>query len=159
MAENRAIPRRRMLACAAGSAALFSLGASRESAWIEAVQGMAREPSRDLRTRRTIMLDQVTVSDFAAHLGTRFTLEGSPEGISDLELFKAEGLGYRGVPGGEASGRRETFSLRFRGPEGIVLPQGTYTMIHESLGTFALFLVPIGPGRQGGGLRYEAIFG
>ena len=159
MSETRAIPRRTVLACAAasGAAAFFGLGST--GAWGEAIRVAAGSPPRAPQTRRTIMLDRVTVSEFAAHLGSRFGLEGSPEGVSDLELFKAEGLGYRGVPGGEASGRRESFSLRFRGPEDVVLPQGMYTLTHASLGTFELFLVPIGPGLQGGGLRYEAIFG
>ncbi len=147
MAETPAISRRIVLAC--GAAALVGLPMT---------VGAAGTPPIAPQNRRMIMLDQVTVSDFAPHLGSRFTLEGSPEGVADLELFKAEGLGFRGVPGGQGSGLREPFSLLFLGPESVVLPQGTYTLIHPALGTITLFLVPIGP-RRDGGLRYEAIFG
>ena len=38
----------------------------------------------------------------------------------------------------------------------VMLPQGTYKVEHEKLGTLEIFLVPIGPDKEG--LCYEAIF-
>jgi hypothetical protein len=50
----------------------------------------------------------------------------------------------------------ENFSLFFRGPEDRFLPQATYRLQHEKLGTMDMFLVPIGP--DGTGMKYEAVF-
>jgi hypothetical protein len=51
---------------------------------------------------------------------------------------------------------REQFSLVFREPSGVVLPQMIYRVEHDELGAFELFLVPIGPDAEG--MRYEAVF-
>jgi hypothetical protein len=48
-----------------------------------------------------------------------------------------------------------SFSLRFR-KTGVALPQGTYTMDHDWLGTFPLFLVPAG--KSGSQSTYTATF-
>ncbi|MFN2533236.1 MAG: hypothetical protein ABR555_18285 [Pyrinomonadaceae bacterium] len=56
--------------------------------------------------------------------------------------------GYRRPPG-------ENFSLIFTGPYGNYrLDQETYLVKHKALGSFSLFLVPIGPRENH---RYEAI--
>lgn len=47
----------------------------------------------------------------------------------------------------------ESFRLAFESARKTRLPQGTYHFEHESLGQFALFLVPVG----GSGIHYEAI--
>ena len=52
--------------------------------------------------------------------------------------------------------QREPFSLLFRGPGNLQLPQRTYRIEHDPMGTFDLFIVPLGPDDQG--FRYEAIF-
>ena len=44
----------------------------------------------------------------------------------------------------------------FRGGGDVALPQRTYRMEHAEIGTFEIFLVPIGPDEKG--LRYEAVF-
>ncbi len=36
------------------------------------------------------------------------------------------------------------------------LGQGTFDLEHDQIGSFALFLVPIGPDAEG--MRYEAVF-
>jgi len=54
------------------------------------------------------------------------------------------------------SGRRQPFSIVFRGPRQILLPQRIYRMEHGAIGAFELFLVPIGPDQEG--MLYEAIF-
>jgi hypothetical protein len=50
----------------------------------------------------------------------------------------------------------ERFSAFFVGPEQPLLPQLTYTVNHEQMGEFELFLVPVA--RIDGGFRYEAVF-
>jgi hypothetical protein len=52
--------------------------------------------------------------------------------------------------------KRTPFSLVFRCGKETPLPQGTYTVEHERMGTLEIFLVPIGPDE--GGLCYEAVF-
>ena len=52
--------------------------------------------------------------------------------------------------------KAEPFSLMFRGPKNFVLPQCIYSLEQETLGTAAIFLVPIGPDEMG--QCYEAIF-
>jgi len=52
--------------------------------------------------------------------------------------------------------RVESFSLLFRGPISPFFPQAIYRLHHEKLGTMDLFLVPMGPDRDG--MRYEAVF-
>ena len=161
MSDIRAIPRRAFLAgvTVSGLAALLGFRQSRGESG-SAPEGSGRTQSSFIEPfPRTIMLDQVTVSVFVPHLGERFSLEGAPEGVADLELFRAEKSSFGSLADGPTSGFRESFSLMFLGPEGIPLPQGMYTLTHPSLGTFSLFLVPMGPGRQSPRLRYEAIFG
>jgi hypothetical protein len=38
-----------------------------------------------------------------------------------------------------------------------VLPQRIYSFEHGALGTFGLFIVPLGP--EGSSMQYEAVFG
>jgi hypothetical protein len=40
---------------------------------------------------------------------------------------------------------RDQFSLVFRAPSDVVLPQRIYQIDHDEMGSFELFLVPIGP--------------
>ena len=55
-----------------------------------------------------------------------------------------------------AEGDRVPFSLLFRGPEGMDLPQAIYQVAHDKLGDGEIFLVPLGPGKEG--MLYEAVF-
>jgi hypothetical protein len=48
------------------------------------------------------------------------------------------------------------FSLVFTGPSEPLLPQRIYRMLHDGLGEFDIFLVPIG--RDDSSVRYEAVF-
>jgi len=50
----------------------------------------------------------------------------------------------------------QTFSLVFRAAKDQVWPQGTYQVHHANLNTMHIFLVPIGPDKEG--FCYEAIF-
>jgi hypothetical protein len=65
-----------------------------------------------------------------------------------LTLIAVEGPGIQG--------QTEQFSLLFRGPLETPFEQGTQEVRHDALGTFYLFLVPIG--READGMRYESAF-
>src|SRR5688572_32081511 len=85
-------------------------------------------------------LDQL----FCIHLGNATTI--------DLQLVSVKELGAASQPE-----FRNPFSLHFLGPVSRqYLPQHTYQMVNEKLGTIDIFVVPLGP--EAGRMRYEAIF-
>lgn len=97
------------------------------------------------------MLDKLSHSAFSPLVGEVFRIETDGAAM-DGTLAECRALGRR--PSGP--GQREPFSLIFRGPSGPAWPQGIYRLRHAALGEFELFLVPVGPDREG--MRYEAIF-
>jgi hypothetical protein len=97
------------------------------------------------------MLDRLTHEDFAGLVGDRFRLVAGPEAALEVELIEATAL----RAAAEAP-RRQPFSLVFRAPASVVLPQRIYRVEHARFGALDLFLVPIGPDAQG--MRYEAVF-
>jgi hypothetical protein len=99
-------------------------------------------------------LESFTAETFSVHVGSVFRIYPDPGDPLDFELNSVIRLG--GSPEGESSGRRQPFSIVFRGPGDVLLPQRTYRMEHAEIGSFDLFIVPIGPDEEG--LRYEAIF-
>jgi hypothetical protein len=50
----------------------------------------------------------------------------------------------------------ERFSVFFAGSGDFYLPQRVYTLEHDSMGAFELFLVPVA--RDEKSFRYEAVF-
>jgi hypothetical protein len=108
--------------------------------------------------RGTIMLDRVNVSVFEACLGQTFRARSTDGTVSDLELFAATALEPR--PGLAHLGIREDpFSLMFRTSPGAALAQGNFTLEHARLGSFDLFMVPVGVSKPGDPLYLQAIFG
>jgi hypothetical protein len=97
-------------------------------------------------------LDTLEIGDFAAHLGSAFRLR-LPDGAA-LDLVLLEATAHPYVP--PQPGRRRGFSLVLGSAPPGHLPQGTYRLEHEAMGTIELFLVPIGP--REGGMCYEAVF-
>lgn len=97
------------------------------------------------------MLENFTAATFQEHLKTAFRV--LPEGAEPLSFELVE-VAALGTPGAEG---REQFSLLFRGPAEPLLAQSLWPMEHEELGTFELFLVPVGPDAEGRH-RYEAVF-
>ena len=95
------------------------------------------------------MLETFTAGTFEPRTGETFVLELGEHRLG-TELGEVAVVG----PGGE-SGRAQ-FSLMFLGPPEPVWSQGTYRVTNEALGTFDLFLVPLGP--ENGRMRYQAIF-
>ena len=66
----------------------------------------------------------------------------------ELELVAANDLG--------GSPRQVQFSISFEGTRETPLSQGCYSLQHDALGVFDLFLVPIG--REDDRVIYEAVF-
>ena len=89
-----------------------------------------------------------TKEQFAEHLNSKFRIPLQPSGAVELELME--------VVGTLSTPRQEQFSLFFRGPADLYLPQMTYHMRHDAMGELDLFIVPIG--RDPEGFRYEAVF-
>ena len=101
------------------------------------------------------MLDKLTVSDFAEHLDSTFLMHPESGDPLEVKLIEATELSSGTGPGEELR-KRKPFSLVFRGPKEPELPQKIYKMEHGKLGTLDLFLVPIGPDKEG--VCYQAIF-
>ena len=96
------------------------------------------------------MLDSLKEETFARLLNTKFMLHVQPGLDVELELME--------VTTGpvEKVGQGDCFSLVFRGPADIHLPQRIYTFEHPQIGSFDLFIVPIR--RHTDGFYYEVIF-
>lgn len=98
------------------------------------------------------MLESFTVHTFSGRVGDVFRIRPDDHDPLAVELATATDLSER--PGEEPRGR--PFSIVFRGPKDVLLPQRTYRMEHAEMGAFEIFLVPVGPDDKGH--RYEAIF-
>ena len=98
------------------------------------------------------MAASLTEKEFSQHVNTKFRVNLDAENRVDLELVEVKG--YAGRPDDQQG--MERFSLYLTGPAQPFLPQSTYSLDHDAMGTFDLFLVPIKP--EGEGSRYEAVF-
>jgi Domain of unknown function (DUF6916) len=94
----------------------------------------------------------LTEKEFSQHLNTNFLV--NVEAAQPIELQLVELKPYTSKAN-EQSGL-ERFSLFFSGPAEFLLPQHTYTLAHEKMGKFDIFIVPIS--RTEHGCRYEAVF-
>ncbi|MGA7498480.1 MAG: hypothetical protein WBX00_17265 [Isosphaeraceae bacterium] len=103
------------------------------------------------------MLDQLTVTDFAAHVNTSFRVLLGSGDVLDLELIEAKTIGESRRPDSPGI-RQHAFSLIFRGPRDRLLPQRIYPVEHPTLGALDIFLVPLGPEGDSQGLHYQAVF-
>ena len=103
------------------------------------------------------MLETFTTETFTPHLGTIFRISLAEVPGLDVELITVTPQEPQPPASPAAHGRRAPFSLLFRGPRTPILPQRTYSLAHAQIGSFDLFLVPIGPDALG--MRYEAVFG
>ena len=98
------------------------------------------------------MAASLTEAEFSKHVNTTFRARLDAEVEVDLELHEVKG--YLGRPGDQQG--MERFSIFFKGPAKPFLTQNTYSISHDVMGTFPLFLVPIKP--DGEGSPYEAVF-
>src|SRR5688572_17993424 len=97
------------------------------------------------------MDERLTEANFTKYLDTVFRVRVSAPGPVELKLVEVKG--YAG--GANDRSGMERFSLFFSGPADLQLPQQTYELEHEQLGSLDIFLVPIAQGEQ---VHYEAVF-
>ncbi|HEX8129334.1 MAG TPA: hypothetical protein VF527_09550 [Pyrinomonadaceae bacterium] len=95
------------------------------------------------------MLEHLTLDALSAQLHTKFRVGLEPEKTVELELVEVQAHG-------DVAGQAERFSAFFRGPLAQMLPQNTYPMEHEQLGSVEIFIVPVG--KDDKGFQYEAVF-
>jgi hypothetical protein len=97
------------------------------------------------------MLDlaKVQCADFAPCVNQDFEIATSGAPLV-LQLFAARPLGVQ--PGMT----REPFTLTFRGPPPLRLPQGTYKMSNATIGEMEVFLVQIAADETSS--TFEAVF-
>jgi hypothetical protein len=93
-------------------------------------------------------VDELTKENLSENLNTKFRLPLPDEKFVELELVK--------VLEHPSPAQQEMFSIFFSSSREFFLPQGTYRLEHERLGTSDIFLVPVG--QDEGGFRYEAVF-
>ena len=89
---------------------------------------------------------------FSDHLDTAFTVMIEGDQTVTLTLTEVRSLGTR--PTGDLT--IESFSLIFEGPTSPMLAQSSFEFVHDQMGEFFIFIVPLGP-RQGV-MIYEAVF-
>jgi len=97
------------------------------------------------------MLERLAIDTFSPLLGDTFALHADATRTMDIELAQVTRLAETAP-----AGQRTPFSIVFRSASTAVLPQAIYRVEHATLGSFEVFLVPIGP--DAGGMRYEAVF-
>jgi hypothetical protein len=88
--------------------------------------------------------------DFASCLDQDFEIVFS-DGMLSLKLLEAKPWGPD-----QPMTVRQPFTLTFRGPGNVRLPQGTYKMRNAQLGDMEIFLVPIAADENSS--RLEAVF-
>ena len=98
------------------------------------------------------MAELPTEEDFRKQLGTKFGVKAESPRPFELELVDVQGW----VTRPEEQQGMERFTLTFRGPADIYMPQNTYTLAHVEMGELAVFLVPLAPDE--GGFSYQAVF-
>lgn len=102
------------------------------------------------------MLETLTASTFGPLIGSAFRIGVDDASWVEAKLEAVEAAGVQAADAARAAGRREPFSIVFRGPVEPVLPQRIYRLEHAELGELELFLVPIA--QDADGTRYEAVF-
>ena len=93
------------------------------------------------------MTESPTIETFSQLSNKKFVMHFGESQSTELELVNVADVG--------SSDRQIQFSLVFVGRNAPVM-QGIYRLEHGELGTFDLFLVPIGMDQNG--IQFEAIF-
>ena len=93
-----------------------------------------------------------SLEHFKEQLHSTFRVPLTPEVSTTLELYEIDDRGgYRD----SNDAHRPSFSLFFRGPKEFQLPQSIYRLEHQALGSFELFVVPVGIDQHG--MQFEAV--
>lgn len=115
-----------------------------------------RTPPRADAGRRAFLEEDplLTRSVLSGQIDTAFRVEDGARRGAALRLRGLADLPSAGATGD--AGSDLSFSALFGGPLRLPLPQRTYRLQHAALGTFSVFLVPVGrPGKE---RFYEAVF-
>lgn len=103
----------------------------------------------------SLALESLTREQFQPQIGTAFAIPLKDGTNHAIELTEVRDV----FVGGNREGKRQAFALTFVGEKQRYLTQGTYPLLHDSLGRLDIFLVPLGPdAKHGGRIGYEAIF-
>jgi hypothetical protein len=106
-----------------------------------------------LRSAEAGMSEQsLELENFADKVGQVFTINFADAPSMELKLVEAEAL----VVARQRAGSRQPFSLVFTGETERLLPQKTYWLEHDGMGTIQIFLVPVG--KKPEGYEYQAVF-
>ncbi len=97
------------------------------------------------------MLEELTIEDFSTRVGDAFPATAGDGRALTLTLDSVDPLPR---PVGDKG--REPFSLEFHDAAPDPVPQQIVAVEHPEMGSFDLFVVPLGQGPDG--MRYEAIF-
>jgi len=98
------------------------------------------------------MDERMTEASFAKQLNTVFRVNVSAPKPIDLKLVEVK----RYANGSNEPSGMERFSLFFNGPADLQLPQSTYELEHDQLGSLDIFLVTVAQDERG--FVYEAVF-
>ena len=100
-------------------------------------------------------MKSLDITSFTGRVGEdfRITLDGATR--MEVRLITVTPAPDGWATPAPIAGRRP-FSVVFRAPPGMPLPQRIYRLEHDELGTLDMFLVPIGPDADG--MCYEAVF-
>src|ERR1051326_8896158 len=90
----------------------------------------------------------LTHEAFSQNANTKFKVLLDENTTVELELVHTSEL--------KVHPKQEEFAVEFRGPLNMFLGQGVRRFVHEQLGDFELFIVPIQQDEQG--FYYEAVF-
>jgi hypothetical protein len=102
-------------------------------------------------------LDLLEFADFESFLNQKFRFIG-PEDISfEVELVELSQLKHVSKKFAQ-SGKRQPFSLIFRGPIDPVYEQRMYSVEHSQFEQLTLFIVPVGRDEDNEGVLYQAVF-
>lgn len=96
------------------------------------------------------MVDKITVADFQPYLNQNFSIRFTPDVIQSSELTRVS------IWGNDSDKFRQPFTLEFEtGLTQKYYLQGTFVLVHPTMGELGLFMVPIGHGTKG--MRYEVV--
>jgi len=105
------------------------------------------------------MQDNLTGANFAQHVDQTFNIifdDHDPIPLRLAEVQMKQVLPMDARYGQSPEERRPPFSLLFKGPADLILPQRLYRFDHPAMGQFDIFIVPVGANAEA--VSYEAIF-
>jgi uncharacterized protein DUF6916 len=102
---------------------------------------------------KRVSLEELTFAKFSDLLNATFRVHLDQSNVVQFKLVAATPQKPRAAGAGSEP---ESFSLVFTGPADRLLPQQIYPFEHDQIGSFDLFIVPIGKDVKG--FRYEAVF-